>query len=78
MVPSDVGPLIARRLRLESIALLASPGGWRTWGPLVVAITNRPEALGVGGLLGVDFLARFQRVTYEFGPPDTLILDEDP
>jgi hypothetical protein len=38
---------------------------------------HSPEALGVSGFLGTDFLARFQRVTYELGPPDTLILEEE-
>ena len=76
-MPSDAGPVIAPILRLEDLAFYASPGGWQSRGPLVVAVTVRPQMLGVGGLLGVDFFARFRRVTYELGPPDTLVLEED-
>jgi hypothetical protein len=40
------------------------------------AVAMRPYALGVGGMLGLDVLARFPRIGYRIGPPDFLTLDD--
>ncbi len=76
-VPGDAGMVIVRTLRLHSLAVATTPTGWLplTW--FGVAVTYRPQVLGVGGMLGADFLARFRRITFEVGPPDALILEAD-
>jgi hypothetical protein len=76
VIPSDVGPLIARTLTLESIALLTTSGESLALSPFRVAITSRAQALGAGGMLGIDVFSRFFRFEYRFGPPDLLILEE--
>lgn len=77
VIPSDSGPVIARTLRLQSLIVPTAEGGPLEFAPWTVAIAVRPQALGVGGLLGTDILARFSRLQYEFGPPDRLLLETD-
>jgi hypothetical protein len=77
VVPGDAGLLLAPLVRLRDLELRTADGGWLSLGPLSVAITNRPRVLGVGGLLGVDVLARFRRIQFELGPPDQLTLERD-
>ena len=77
VVPGDVGLLIAHVFHLRDLELRTADGGWLSLGPLTVAITNRPRVLGVGGLLGVDVLARYRRIQFELGPPDRLLLERD-
>lgn len=77
VIPSDTGPVIARTVRLNRLAIATIDGRWLEWAPGTAAIAFRPQALGVGGLLGIDALARFRRVTYEIGPPDLLVLEEE-
>ena len=76
-VPADAGIVIARTIRVHDLAIRTRHEGWLSFGELVVAITNRPSVLGIGGLLGVDFLARFRCIAYRLGPPDELILEQD-
>lgn len=70
------GSLIARTVRLQSLAIQSLTGEWLVVAPFTVAVLHNPEALGVSGYLGTDFLGRFKRIIYELGPPDTLILEE--
>ena len=77
VIPSDSGRVIARTLRLPSLVIPTRSGGPIELAPWPVAIAMRPQALGVGDLLGTDFLAQFKRIAYDFGPPDTLLLDVD-
>ncbi len=76
VIPSDVGILIARTFRLRSMSIRTVTNEWLRHAPYVVTITTRPQVLGVSGIIGADFLVRFRRIVYEFGPPDTLILEE--
>lgn len=77
IILSDTGPTVARIVRLQQFDLQLVGNEWLELGPLVVAIAARPEAIGVGGMLGLDILARFSRVSVEIGPPNTLILERD-
>ena len=77
VVPGDAGMLLAPLFHLRDLELRTADGGWLSLGPLTVAVTNRPRVLGVGGLLGVDVLARFRRIQFELGPPDRLLLERD-
>jgi hypothetical protein len=77
VVPGDAGLLLAPIFRLRDLELKTADGGWLSLGPLTVAVTNRPRVLGVGGLLGVDVLARFRRIQFDLGPPDDLLLERD-
>ena len=70
------GTVIARTLRLESLVVGARGGDRLTIAPFTVAVLHAPRAHGAGGWLGLDFLGRFSRITYEIGPPDTLVLEE--
>jgi hypothetical protein len=76
VVPSDVGPLIARTLTVRSLAILTTSGSRIELNDFRVAITPRAQSLGASGMLGIDVFARFARFEYRFGPPDTLTLEE--
>lgn len=82
VIPSDAGRVIARTVRLRSVVIPTIAGGPLEFAPWTVAVSPRPEVLRVGGLIGVDILATFQRLTYEFeseahqaAPRDTLIVE---
>jgi hypothetical protein len=75
VIASDAGPTIARLARVDRLEIRTIDGHWPDCTPRVVAIAFRPQALGVGGLLGNDVRIRFKRLAYEFGPPDLLVLE---
>jgi hypothetical protein len=75
IIPSDSGRVIARTIRLPSLRIPTLSGGPIDLAPWRVAVAVRPQSLGVGGLLGTDFLARFTRIAFEAGPPDRLRLE---
>ncbi len=75
VIPSDSGPLIANILRLQGLTVPTLGTAPLELGPCIVAVAYRAEALGVAGLLGVDLLARFTRMSYKAGPPGLLTLE---
>lgn len=76
IVPGDVGLYFAPLIRIENIELEALGRVWIPLGTVTAVITNRPRAIGVGGLLGGDILSRFTRFEYQIGPPDRFIVEQ--
>jgi hypothetical protein len=76
IVPGDVGLFFAPLIRVDSIELEAVGSVWIPLGAVTAVITNRPRALGVGGLLGADILSRFTRFEYQIGPPDRFVVEQ--
>ncbi|MGH2588533.1 MAG: hypothetical protein ACRDJE_26725 [Dehalococcoidia bacterium] len=76
IVPGDAGRYFAPLIRVESLEIETVGGVWVSLGTVTAVITNRPRALGVGGLLGGDILSRFTRFEYQIGPPDRLIVEQ--
>jgi hypothetical protein len=76
VIAGDAAPLIVHLHRVRSLEIGDVSGEYLRLGPIVTAISPRAETLGAGGILGVDLLSRFVRVTYEVGPPDWLLLEE--
>jgi hypothetical protein len=75
LIPSDAGIVVARLIGLGSLTIRTLDGTLLRVAPFTAALTNRPQVLGIGGVLGNDFLGRYDRLTYELGPPDVLTLD---
>ncbi len=80
VIPSDVGPLIAKLAGLQRMELRAIDGQWIDVTLPALALSYRSQALGVGGLLGNDVLVKFKRlafalVAHRCSPPDLLVLE---
>ncbi|GEM_PF-2208932 len=75
VIAGDAAPLIVPLQRVRSLEVPAADGDRLRLGPITAAVSPRAQVLGVGGILGVDLLSRFARITYELGPPDWLTLE---
>lgn len=76
VIVGDAAPLIVARQGVSSLEVRDTDGDLLQLGPVVTAVSPRAQVLGVAGILGVDLLSRFARITYDLGPPDVLILEE--
>jgi hypothetical protein len=73
-LPSDLGTTIFRTLQVRSLSVRTTTGSWLDLPAMSLAIMPRAQAVGAGGIIGVDVLGRYRRVCVEVGPPVYLTL----